>query len=557
MAATIIIPTRGRPDYLEQTLASVVPQAAEAGAELLVVDDGTDPASARVAASHAVSVISTGGGRGANAARNAGIEATSGDPVVFIDDDIQAPAGWLRALLDGATAAPEVDVFGGPITAVIEGGPRSCGGEGAPITTLDHGPEDRDVDLVWSANMAIRRRALERVGPFDETIHGRGEEEDWERRHAALGGRVRYLAGAGIEHRRTGADARLRALARSGYALGRTARRYDMRKGTAPTLRAELRVLAGCGVHAVRRRCPNMLAIGAHAAGRVREALAEPGAVADVGADDFLSGESGEVSGIRATVRAVAGDALCDAIALVRAEPWRLRVAARSLPRRRVLVLAIERTDVPNLLAETRRELERSRHEVTVVSKGVDGAGKFENLNALLHEHPAEGHDWLLVIDDDVALPRDFLDIFLFLAERFDLALAQPAHRRRSHAAWRVTRRRPGCVAHETRFVEIGPVTAFSARTFQALLPFPELRFGWGLELHWSALARARGWREGVIDAVPIAHALRRVASAYAFTDARAEARRFLSDREYTPASAAQQVVAEHHEWRPRDPNGL
>ncbi len=140
------------------------------------------------------------------------------------------------------------------------------------------------------------------------------------------------------------------------------------------------------------------------------------------------------------------------------------------------------------------------------------------------------------MIDDDVALPRGFLDVFLFLAERFDLALAQPAHRRRSHAAWRVTRRRPGVVAHESRFVEIGPVTAFHARTFETLLPFPELRFGWGLELHWSAIARARGWREGVIDAVPIAHALRRVASAYASDDARAEARRFLSDRDYTPA---------------------
>lgn len=550
MAATIIIPTRGRPGYLDVTLASVVPQAAQAGAELLVVDDGRDATTVRVAARHGVKVLSTGGGRGANAARNAGVAATTGDPVVFIDDDIHAPEGWLRALLDGAAETPDADVFGGPITAEIEHGPRSCGREGAPITTLDLGSEDRDAELVWSANMAIRRRALERVGPFDETIRGRGEEEDWERRHAALGGRIRYVAGAGVVHRRAGADARLPALARSAYALGRTARRYDIQKGTAPTLRAELRVLAGCAGHAIRRRCPNMIAVGAQAAGRAREALAEPGAVIDVGGDDFLSGESGEVSGIRATTHALLGDALGDALALARAEPWRLRAAARSLPRRRVLVLAIERTDAENLLADARRELARSRHEVTVVSKGVDGAGKFENLNALLRENPTAGHDWLLVIDDDVALPRGFLDVFLFLAERFDLALAQPAHRRRSHAAWRVTRRIPGRVAHETRFVEIGPVTAFHARTFDALLPFPELRFGWGLELHWSAIARTRGWREGVIDAVPIAHALRRVASAYASHDARGEARRFLAGRAYTPATVAQQVVAEHRGWR-------
>ncbi len=212
MAATIIIPTRGRPDYLEVTLDSVAPQAAEAGAELLIVDDSADAATVRVAARHDVTAISTGGARGANGARNAGVAATAGDPVVFIDDDVRAPDGWLQALLDGIAAAPDIDVFGGPITAVIEGGPRSCGREGAPITTLDHGPADRDVELVWSANMAIRRRALERVGPFDETIRGRGEEEDWERRYAALGGRIRYLAAAGLEHRRAGADARLAAL---------------------------------------------------------------------------------------------------------------------------------------------------------------------------------------------------------------------------------------------------------------------------------------------------------------------------------------------------------
>ncbi len=53
----------------------------------------------------------------------------------------------------------------GPIRARLEGGgPRSCGREAAPITTLDLGPADRDVALVWGANMAIRRRALDRVG---------------------------------------------------------------------------------------------------------------------------------------------------------------------------------------------------------------------------------------------------------------------------------------------------------------------------------------------------------------------------------------------------------
>jgi hypothetical protein len=176
--------------------------------------------------------------------------------------------------------------------------------------------------------------------------------------------------------------------------------------------------------------------------------------------------------------------------------------------------------------------------------------GKFENVNRLLAEHPAAGHDWLVVIDDDVVLPRGFLDAFVFLAERFDLALAQPAHRWHSHAAWRVTRRHAGVLARQTRFVEIGPVCALRATTFDTLLPFPPLRFGWGLDLHWSAVAHARGWREGVIDATPVRHGLRRIASSYDRNDAVAETRRFLADHPYTPAAEAQRTLATHRRWR-------
>jgi hypothetical protein len=306
----------------------------------------------------------------------------------------------------------------------------------------------------------------------------------------------------------------------------------------------------------LRRRCANGIVLAAHAAGRLREALsamrAEPVVPAlppPVGSDDFLSGTSGQVHGIRASTRAALADAVCDAAALARMAPWRLRRAAAAWPRRRVLVLAVERTDVPNVLAAAQAELGRSHHEVSYASGPVGDRGKFENLNALLVDHPVAGQDWLLVLDDDVRLPRGFLDVFLFLAERFDFALAQPAHRWRSHAAWQVTRRRPGSVARQTRFVEIGPVTALRAETFSELLPFPSLRFGWGLDAHWAAVAAARGWRTGVIDAVPVDHGLRRIAASYDRGAALDEARTFLAARPYTPAATAKRTLATHRRW--------
>jgi hypothetical protein len=236
----------------------------------------------------------------------------------------------------------------------------------------------------------------------------------------------------------------------------------------------------------------------------------------------------------------------------IRMQGPRLHRASSGLPRRKVLILAIERDDVPNLLEAARVELHHTRHEVHFASIVAGDRGKFENLNALLAEHPAKGFDWLLVIDDDVVLPRGFLNNFLYLAERFDLQLAQPAHRHRSHAAWEITRRRRATVVRETAFVEIGPVFAFRATVFDELLPFPALRVGWGLDLHWSAIARERGWRIGIIDATAIRHGLRQIASSYGRDGAIAEARSFLEGRPYTPAADAQRALAAHRSWRSR-----
>lgn len=264
--------------------------------------------------------------------------------------------------------------------------------------------------------------------------------------------------------------------------------------------------------------------------------------------DDFLSGASGHVAGIRRTTLARLTDAAVDVSR--RRQLAALQAAAeRWPPRRRVLVLSIFRSDVPNLLDEGREELEGSRHDVGFRAVEVGAAGKFENLNRMLEETALDGHDWLLALDDDVRLPHGFLDAFLFLAERFDLAIAQPAHRSYSHAAWAITRRRALPVVRETRFVEIGPVVGFHARTFDTLLPFPPLKAGWGLDNHWSAVAHEKGWRIGVVDATAVEHALRPVAASYDHSGAVAEARDFLADRIFVSRDEANRTIVTHRRW--------
>lgn len=595
-SASIVIPTRARLPYLEVALASIAPQVKATGAELIVVDDAGPSEPARALAERfGARYEPHDAPRGLNVARNTGVARSRGELVAFVDDDVRAAPGWLAALLDAARQHPDVDVFAGPIRPRLDGrAPRSCGREPAPITALELGEHDVDAHYAWGANMAIRRSALERVGPFDESLAHGGDEQEWQDRLRAerggARGRALYVARAAVEHRRAGADARLRALARAQHRRGRAARRFDARGGRAPSLAREALTLAACAAHVARRRCPAGLTMVAHSAGRLREGVRERVGRADAGAaapapspastspstvgvatmssdDDFLSGASGTVGGIDATLRD-ARDAAVDAWEIASGRRLRLALAARrEPPRRRVLVLQVERAQHREMASRARHELTRSRHDVELRVGAPDGGGKFESLNRLLgasapgaHGSPGtsdasasdaapdglDGVDWLLVLDDDVELPRGFLDRFVFLCERFSLQLAQPAHRLNSHAAWPQTRRRRGSVVRETRFVEIGPVTAFAQPTFATLLPFPALRMGWGLDAHWGALARERGWRCGVTDAVAIRHRAAPAADAYSREAAIAEARAFLAGRPYVRAEEAKRTVTTH-----------
>jgi glycosyltransferase involved in cell wall biosynthesis len=273
---SVVVPTRGRAAYLEVTLDSLLDQRTETPYEVLVVDDGARDATASVVADRpAVRYVAHGGERGLNAARNTGLRESRADLIAFVDDDVLVPPGWLDALVEGSRKHASADAFGGPIRARFEGAtPRSCGREEPPITTLDLGTDDCEALRAWGANFAVRRSAVERVGSFDERIvRPHGDEEEWIERLCAAGGKVVYLAEAGLDHRRTAEDARLAPLVRAAYARGRAARASDRRRDRAPSLGRELRVLGGCVWHTARHGCPQGLIMGAHSAGRVVETL--------------------------------------------------------------------------------------------------------------------------------------------------------------------------------------------------------------------------------------------------------------------------------------------
>jgi hypothetical protein len=274
---------------------------------------------------------------------------------------------------------------------------------------------------------------------------------------------------------------------------------------------------------------------------------------------NFLSGDAGDVTAPWRRLKRALGEVAYDVADLASGTGRATLRLGADQPPLRVLVVGVYRPG--SLLAEAARELVSQRHELRVLLGSMGDAdpaltgmtaatalagGKFENLNRLLAGAAGYDPDWTLIVDDDVELPQRFVDRFVAVCEALSLQLAQPAQTLRSHSAWKVARRRPASLARETRFVEIGPVTGFRREVAAELLPFPELRFGWGLDLHWAALAADRGWRLGVVDALPVRHEASPVAGGYPRDDAIGEARRFLAERPYLSSAAANDVLAVH-----------
>jgi hypothetical protein len=258
----------------------------------------------------------------------------------------------------------------------------------------------------------------------------------------------------------------------------------------------------------------------------------------------FSSGVHGTVGGKRGALRRLADQGL-NAWLTVSGTRRRIARLAEHTPRREVLVAAIYGPQ-SRFIGPALDELRATHHGVRVVAGSTDDlpGGKFENLSTLLTDQ--EPADWTIVVDDDVCLPRHFLDGFIALAEALELELAQPAQTLASHAAWASARRAPFAVARRTNFVEIGPLTAFSRTAAAKLLPFPQLRMGWGLDLHWAALAEQYGWKLGVIDALPVRHEDRPVGGAYSADAATAEAQRFLAGKPYIQAADAGRTIEEY-----------
>lgn len=178
VAVSIVLPTRDRPEFLPRAIASVLAQRYESW-QLVVVDDGSTTAVAQVLANVDDERVTTVGGprRGLGAARNAGLDASTGDVVCYLDDDNVMHPAWLRAVAHVFASRDDVDVLYGVTLAEHR----------LPDTLADEGWWPALWQLPWSRETLLRenltdagaiahRRTLPEAR-FDEEL---SSGEDWD-----------------------------------------------------------------------------------------------------------------------------------------------------------------------------------------------------------------------------------------------------------------------------------------------------------------------------------------------------------------------------------------
>ena len=229
---------------------------------------------------------------------------------------------------------------------------------------------------------------------------------------------------------------------------------------------------------------------------------------------------------------------------------------------RRVLVAGVVLADVENHASKIAIEFASSRNwavdqQWIVIGQSQKDLGwlpiaercasrepKFVLLNRLLANSSLGAYEYVVFTDDDIELPPSFLDRYLELVASHDLALAQPARTHDSHIDHCFVEQLDGILARQTRFVEIGPVFSMRVDALRLLTPFDTASpMGWGYDFTWPVTMKAANLRMGIVDAVPVRHALRKPVANYVHGDASAQMSNYLAGRAHLTKEDAFYIV--------------
>jgi glycosyltransferase involved in cell wall biosynthesis len=167
---SVVVPAFQAADFVGEAVASARASGVD-GLQIVVVDDGSTDGTADVVAGLAGDdlVLIEQANAGPAAARNTGVAAATGDLLAFLDADDAWPSGALRRQL--ATLDADGDADG------AHGMTQFFGNLDGVQVRFDR-PDEHVVRGAFLGSLLVRRRAFDRVGPFDESLRT-GEDYDW------------------------------------------------------------------------------------------------------------------------------------------------------------------------------------------------------------------------------------------------------------------------------------------------------------------------------------------------------------------------------------------
>lgn len=239
----VVIPTRNRGLLIVDSIKSLQANPSQ-DFRVWIVDQSENTATADAAQpfverDHRFSFISSNT-KGADTARNIGIQAGESPIVAFIDDDCRVETNWIETLLHEYQTYPEISSIFGRVIPVEAPKTYANKAEVSKIRRLHQvlpmAKKDEPDHLVYSnknrfnlgfghgANMSFRRSIFAEVGLFDECLGGGAPLKSWEERDMGYrifcnGDRILYSPDLVVyhEHWRAWPDVRKAFV---GYAIG-------------------------------------------------------------------------------------------------------------------------------------------------------------------------------------------------------------------------------------------------------------------------------------------------------------------------------------------------